>query len=253
MQLVKFKWKVIQMKTEIEEKTNDWYKKYYASKGESRNNLFNPEVKFQHLAYERCWIEAHQDIGLNSKILDVGGGGGHGLIRYIQAGFNPANLYSIDILSDRVMEAKNKLPDMVNIIHGDACNLNMFEDNTFDVVTSSTMFVQITDEKVANKIGSEMMRVLKEDGRLLIFDWRYDFWRGGYLAVKNSRLQRLFGEDISIRSIKKGQLVPPLGRFLSKHVPFIYFAIQALPFLTGLLCYEIEKVNKSKSASKHGN
>ena len=86
-----------------------------------------------------------------------------------------------------------------------------------------------------------MLRVLKDDGRLLIFDWRYDFWRKGYKAVNKSRLIDIFGKDIIIKRIFKGQLVPPLGRFLSKYVPSFYFLIHKLPFVTGLVCYEIVK------------
>jgi ubiquinone/menaquinone biosynthesis C-methylase UbiE len=229
------------MNFDKETETKEWYKSYYKKKGSSRNDLFNKQVQFQHLAYEKCWIDAHRNVSLTSKILDVGGGGGAGLIRYIQAGFDPNNLYLVDILEDRVYEAKNKLPSAANVIHGDASDLNGIESKSFDLVTSSTMFIQLTDEILAHKIGCEMMRVLKDDGRLLIFDWKYDFFRLGYMAVNNSRLMRIFGNDIIIKKTFKGQLLPPIGRFLSQYISSLYFITQKLPFATGLFCYEIVK------------
>lgn len=46
------------MKSE-QEKTRDWYKKYYQKKGLDRNDLLtNPEVLFQHLAFEKSVITA---------------------------------------------------------------------------------------------------------------------------------------------------------------------------------------------------
>ena len=138
-----------------EKETKEWYVKYYKRKGISRNDLFNEEVKFQHLAYEQCWIDAYRTVTLTSKILDVGGGNGVGLMKCIQAGFIPQNLYLIDIIKSRVDEAKNKLHCDVSVIHGDASNLNMIESFTFDVVTSSTMFIQLTDNILANLIGGE--------------------------------------------------------------------------------------------------
>ena len=229
------------MNFDKEAETKEWYKSYYEKKGSLRNNLFNKQVQFQHLAYEKCWIDAHRNVSLTSKILDVGGGGGAGLLRYIQAGFNPKNLYLVDIIEDRVNEAKNKLPSVISAIHGDASDLNAFESKFFDVVTSSTMFIQLTDEILANKIGCEMVRVLKDDGRLLIFDWKYDFFREGYMAVNNARLIRIFGNDVIIKVTFKGQLLPPIGRFFSQYASSLYFLIQKLPFATGLFCYEIVK------------
>ena len=225
------------MKTE--EQTSNWYTEYYAEKGILRNDIFQRDVLFQHLAYEKCWIEAHRNIPRHSKILDVGGGNGSGIIRYLQAGFSPDGLCMVDILEDRVAEARSKLPAGCNVQCGDASNLGIFKDSYFDVVTSSTMFIQLTDEKLAREIGREMIRVLADNGRLMIFDWRYDFWRSEYEAVNPQRLARIFGANIQIQTVTKGQLLPPLGRFLSKYCPSLYFLCQKVPYLSGLVCYEI--------------
>lgn len=221
--------------------TKLWYEDYYKKRGFDRNDLFNREVRFQHLAYENCWLEAFSKFSRKEKVLDVGGGGGAGLLRNIQAGFMPENLYLIDILDERVAEATKRLPNKVNIVHGDASSMTMFEDKFFNVVTSSTMFIQLLDESLAVRIGMEMMRVLKDDGTLLIFDWRYDFWKNEYRAVDKTRIKKIFNNSIAIEERIGGQIIPPLGRFLSKTMPSIYFCVQKLPFLQGLVCYVLRK------------
>ena len=67
----------------IEKETQNWYREYYLKKGKDRNDLLtNPEVLFQHLAFEDSVISAlRRATNLsretsNSKILDVGCGGG---------------------------------------------------------------------------------------------------------------------------------------------------------------------------------
>ena len=102
-------------KEELSQKTQDWYKDYYQKKGQYRNDLMtNPEVLFQHLAFEYAIISAlRKATNLNrksSKILDVGCGDGGSLARFIQWGFSPDNLYGIDIIRERINEAQKKIP-----------------------------------------------------------------------------------------------------------------------------------------------
>lgn len=68
----------------------------------------------------------------------------------------------------------------------DASCLN-FVDNTFDVVSESTMFVQVTDDYLASSIAGEMIRVTKTCGYIILIDWRYSKpWDKNYkgLSVK---------------------------------------------------------------------
>ncbi len=143
-------------------KTRDWYKDYYQKKGQARNDLLtNPEVLFQYLAFESAVISVlRKATNLNrksSKILDVGCGGGGSLLRFLQLGFTPENLYGIDILRERISDAQKNYPNL-NFICDDAGSMP-YESDMFDLVMESTMFVQLTDQELSQKIAQEMIRV----------------------------------------------------------------------------------------------
>jgi len=155
------------MRDDVEQKTDEIYKEYYNRKGgKIRNDLLkNPGVLFQSLAYDRAIISSFASTNLDTetaKILDVGCGKGGSVINLIRLGFSPHNLYGIDVLKDSIAEAKIKFPN-INWLHGDAGQIR-FEDNFFDCVMESTMFLQMTDDGLSGKIAKEMIRVTKRGG-----------------------------------------------------------------------------------------
>jgi len=236
-----------QKKNNEEKNTRDWYQNYSIQKGKHRNDLLrNPEVLFQSLAYDASVVYALRSSNIDPKtvmVLDVGCGGGGSLLNFIKLGFFPPHLTGIDILEERISRAKERFPD-VNFVHGDASSMD-FLDVSFDIVTESTMFMQLTDENLAQSIADEMIRVSKSKGHIILFDWRYSKpWDQNYKALSIKRIKRLFKveSETKIRGIFKGSLIPPLGRFISKRVPSFYFIVQALmPFLVGQLAVVLKK------------
>ena len=224
----------------IEKETQDLYKEYYLKKGKDRNDLLtNPEVLFQHLAFEYSVITALRSATNlsreTSRILDVGCGGGGSLTRLLQLGFQPENLYGIDLLQERIDEGGRNYPNL-NLTCGDAASMT-FESNMFDLVMESTMFVQITDEGLSQKISQEMLRVTKSGGYLMLIDWRYGKpGNMNYLAVSMKRINKMFsvGSLSDVICQTSGALVPPIGRAASKYLPSTYFLLRAMfPFLVG--------------------
>jgi ubiquinone/menaquinone biosynthesis C-methylase UbiE len=121
-----------------------------------------------------------------------------------------------------------------------------FLDNTFDLVFSSTMFVQITDDILSEKISTEMLRVAKPHGYIILSDWRYS--KPGnlhYKALSKKRISQLFcvRSRSEVCGVYKGALLPPLGRFLSsKKMSFAYFGLQLIfPFLVGQVTTVLQK------------
>lgn len=233
-----------------ERKTQDWYNDYYQKKGKDRNDLLtNPEVLFQHLAFEDSVMSAlRRAINLDRdshRVLDVGCGSGGSLTRFLQLGFVPANLYGIDIIKERVEEGRKKFPNL-NLICDDATSMS-FESNTFDLVMESTMFIQITDEELSQKIAEEMLRVTKPGGYLMLIDWRYGKPRNpNYLAVSMKRINKMFsvGSLSDVVCQTSGALVPPIGRAISKYIPSAYFLLRAMvPFLVGCKTTLLQKRN----------
>lgn len=178
--------------------------------------------------------------------------GGGSLIPLLQWGFDASMLYGIDIIEDRVINGKKQFPKM-NLVHGDASKMT-FIDEFFNLVMESTMFMQLTDSVLSEKIASEMVRVTKTNGFILLADWRYDFWKSEYLGLSNKRIRKLFkvNEMTEIYSQEPGQLIPPVGRRISEYFPSIYFLVQRLfPFLNGLIVTVLRK--KGRTSSSSGN
>ncbi|MCX5887947.1 MAG: methyltransferase domain-containing protein [Deltaproteobacteria bacterium] len=233
--------------TRSDHNTEEWYNRYYEKKGCNRNDLLrNPGVLFQYLSHEASIVSAVRAMNLTrelAKVLDVGCGGGGGTEIFMRMGFEPGNIYGIDILEDRVKEAVKKRPN-INFQHADASQM-LFEDEAFDLVYESTMFVQILDDNLARKIASEMIRVTKRRGYLMLADWRYN--RPGnseYKALSKKRMTKLFDIGTRCQLLKtfKGSLIPPVGRFLSQRIPSVYFLLQALlPALVGQVTYVLQK------------
>ncbi|MEG0259846.1 MAG: class I SAM-dependent methyltransferase [Lysinibacillus sp.] len=100
----------------------------------------------------------------NQKILFVGVGTGADLevIDY-------ANLHitAIDYSPDMLEKAKKKFKDSpINFLEMDAQNM-VFENETFDYVVASLILSVVPDE---NKCFQEMLRVLKHEGKIVVFD-----------------------------------------------------------------------------------
>ena len=228
-----------------QKQTVDWYEDYYATKGDDRNDpLRNPGVLFQNLAFEKSIVEALRTIHLDKswKILDVGCGAGFSMLRLLSYGLEPDRLHGIDIAENRIARGRHRQPAL-NFTLGDATAME-FPAKTFDLAMESTMFVQITDEAMADGIAQEMLRVVKPGGYIMLTDWRYSFGRQGYAPVSSERIARLFrvGTQTEVVCRKRGALLPPLGRALSRYLPSLYFPVcRLLPFLVGQVTVILRK------------
>ncbi len=234
------------MKT-IQAATRDWYSDYYARKGADRNSLLrNPEVLFQNLAQDAAMVRALRSIGADpgsTRVLDVGCGEGASLITFLRLGFAPGNLYGIDLQESRIRLAKGRFPGM-NFECGDATKL-VYASESFDLVCESTMFIQIVDDELSRQIASEMLRVTKPGGHVLLCDWRYSKpGSNAYKALTQKRIAGLFhaGSETVRCGVFRGPLVPPVGRFFSRRLPWAYFLVGGFfPFLVGQVTTVLRK------------
>lgn len=216
-----------------EQKTVDWYERYYEKFGENRNKLIlNPEVDWQHLSSRFALIRAIRSSRIEvsrAKLLDVGCGVGASLLPFLEFGAKNENLYGIEIQRERVVSANTDLP-FLKITHGDARAMP-YESQFFDVVFASTMFVQITDTELERDISAEMLRVTKIGGVVIINDWMLGNPRNpNYRAMSKKRIKSLFCDAgrCQYESMQRGALIPPIGRFLSRYAPSMYLFVHLL-------------------------
>lgn len=236
-----------------ESATHQYYQEYYEKRGANRNDMrTNRGVLFQKLAAEASLVRAVgaiQHDPQTARILDVGCGGGGDIYELIRLNYRCENITGIDILPERLAEAKDSWPQMC-FIQGDACRME-FEDGCFDLVFESTMFATLPDDVLSAGIAAEMVRVCKPGGYLLLRDWWTPKPRDtNYKALTKKRLGKLFavGGSTHLVGIYKGALVPPVGRFLSARLPSLYFLVAAMmPMLVGQVSYLLRKNEQSQS------
>lgn len=109
------------------------------------------------------WIIEEIDSSSN-KVLDVGGGTGR-ITKSIEENLNSGDVSLLDRSEEMLKEASKKNLD--NRVLGDSSSLP-FSNESFDTVICTDA---IHHFKNPEKSISEMVRVLKSDGKLIIFDF----------------------------------------------------------------------------------
>ena len=206
---------------------------YVKRQGDLRYSWFSPGHLFMIQERERqllAVLARHACAPLNAKkILEVGCGTGYWLREFVKWGARPEHIVGIDLLADRVAEAKRLCPDTVEIRCGSAAALS-FPDKTFDLVLQSTVFTSILDFEMKRQIACEMLRVLKEDGLILWYDYHANNPRNPDVrGVKKREIHQLFhGHRIILRRIT---LAPPLARLIAPHSWVVCQVLEWVPFL----------------------
>ena len=178
------------------------------------------------------------------KILEVGCGTGYWLREFIKWGARPENITGIDLLVDRVAEARYVCPEAVNIVYGNAVAL-AFPDATFDLVVQSTVFTSVLNAMMKQQMASEMLRVVKDDGFILWYDYHVNNpWNPDVRGVKRREISQLFpGCHLNLQRIT---LVPPLVRLLA---PYSWLACYMLGKIPWLCTHYLGLISKERQVS----
>jgi ubiquinone/menaquinone biosynthesis C-methylase UbiE len=157
-----------------------------------------------------------------ARVLDVGCGEGRWLRRFAQWGAVPENLAGVDLLPERIDAAREACPSDVRLFCCNAGELP-FSDQSFDVISSMSLFSSILAADLRAAVSAEMLRVLRSGGVVL---W-YDFFVNNpanpdVRGVGKAEIARLFsGCDVELARIT---VAAPLGRAVAT-VPFAYAAL----------------------------
>ena len=144
-----------------------------------------------------------------ARIADIGCGRGYWLEYF--ASWNPRSdtLYGIERDWVRVGSAQRRVK-RAHILVGDARDLP-WASSSFDLVSQFVVFTSVLDKADRRRIASEMLRVLKPQGRILWYDF---FALNSYRrtrAVRHAEIATLFPDcQIELRRVT---LAPPLARF----------------------------------------
>jgi SAM-dependent methyltransferase len=206
---------------------------YAKRQGDARYSWFSPGYLF--LVHERerqllALLKRYDFAPLAAKkMLEIGCGTGYWLREFIKWGARPENITGVDLLPDRVAEARRLCPGEVRVECGSAAKLS-FVDATFDLVLQSTVFTSVLDPAMKQQMASEMLRVMKGDGLILWYDYHVNnLWNPDVRGVKKQEIYRLFPSCwIELRRIT---LAPPLARWFAPHSWGLASLLERIPFL----------------------
>jgi phosphatidylethanolamine/phosphatidyl-N-methylethanolamine N-methyltransferase len=139
---------------------NSWNKLIYRIWSPIYDRIFNSGVflKARRQIFQQIPFKSDQ------KVLFVGVGTGADL-ELINT--SDLNIMAIDFSPDMLKQARKKFRNSsIKLIEMDAQNMD-FKDGTFDYVVASLILSVVPD---ADKCFKEMVRVLKIDGKIIVFD-----------------------------------------------------------------------------------
>jgi len=163
------------------------------------------------------------------RVLDIGCGRGQWLRDLVKWGARPERITGVDLLPDRVDEARQNSPAGVTILCGNAAQLD-FPDDTFDLVIQSTVFTSILDAALRQAVAAEMVRLVRPGGLILWYDYYFDNPSNPDVrGVRKSEIRGLFPQcSIDLRRVT---LAPPLARALAPYSTLACHCLEAFPFL----------------------
>lgn len=219
------------MEREIEEIKVRYAKRLENCASENYNPLL-PSVFMSHQELERMAItRIFSKLGASLyplNVLEVGCGNGANIAKLIKYGFDPNKIVGIDILGERIEDAKRNLPCGVSLILGDASQLNCI--NKFDLIYVSTVFSSILDSDTKSRLAKNIWNMLRPGGGIYWYDFIYNNPKNPDVrGLARSEVRALFPESKPI--FWSVTLAPPISRFVVKLHPCFYTLFNFFPFL----------------------
>lgn len=200
---------------------------YEKRQGAFRYSWFNQAYVFQSQELERDILAVLRAADFehlqDKRILEIGCGQGQWLNQLVKWGARPENVAGIDVLQNRVSQARQLCPQGVQIHCGNATRLP-FDIARFDLVVQFTVFSSILDMTVKEMVAREMLRVLKDGGLILWYDFFCDNPSNPDVrGIRKCEITHLFpGCHIDFHRVS---LAPPLCRLLA---PYSWLGCHAL-------------------------
>jgi SAM-dependent methyltransferase len=207
------------------------YAQREATRAEERYAYWQPANLFLIQQLERAIVQTLQRRDMlpltECRVLDVGCGDGFWLRFLLRLGAVPTNLYGIDLLENRVEQARLLAPNM-DLRVEDATALP-YREEYFDIVTQFTMFTSILSPEIKQRIGGEMLRVLQPGGIVLWYDFVMNPRNKDTQGIGAAELRALF-PDCDYR-FSRVTLAPPLTRMLARRSWLACYLLEKMPLL----------------------
>lgn len=193
----------------------------------------NPAHLFMMQERERATLALLKREGLlplaGRSVLEVGCGGGQWLQDLVRWGAEPHHVHGVDLLSERVVQARRVAAPEVAVVQGSGSALP-FAPGTFDVALQATVFSSILDDAMRLAMANELTRVLRPGGAVLWYDLRVNNPRNPEVRrVSRAEIAGLFpGWRIALERVT---LAPPLTRALAARAAPAARLLATVPWL----------------------
>ncbi len=190
---------------------------YAGRHDDQRNSWFRAGHLFMIQSRERRLLGILEKYRLSSlghvSILEVGCGTGYWLRQFINWGMQPENIHGVDLVEERISEARRLCPNTVHLTCGSAAKLD-YTDNQFDLVLQSTVLTSVLDQDMQAQIASEMLRVVKIGGAIIWYDFHVNNPRNSNVrGVNKKEIRKLFPNcELQLHRVT---LAPPIARMLA--------------------------------------
>lgn len=212
-------------------------RKYYAKRIiEHKGNLSNwlmPASLYMLQRREEEMMKLTHKLGIKEfskkSLLEVGCGNGSWISRWTNLGIPQSSLYGIDIM-EKYVEASKELTAFPSNMQVSSVTQLPFANDTFDIISQSTVFTSILDSQARREGTGELLRVLKKGGCVFWYDFRYPSPKNPNVRkVDKKELLSLFSNcEIHLVSLT---LLPPLIRKLSPLSFTLCRLLEKIPFL----------------------
>jgi ubiquinone/menaquinone biosynthesis C-methylase UbiE len=208
----------------------------YARRQEAPHGVYsflNPSYVLQVQERESELLSMLSQHGVDSlegkRILEIGCGIGYWLRSFLQWGALPENVVGIDLLPERIEQARKLCPHGVGLECGNATAID-YPEASFDLVLQSTVLTSILDPEMRQQIAGEMLRALRPGGFALWYDFFVDNPRNPDVrGIRSGEIRNLFPDcQIYLRRIT---LAPPIGRLVGQYSPFMYLLLSRIKIL----------------------
>lgn len=166
---------------------NNFYENSYTEE----DRLTGDKMHYVEFITTTSYIDKYLKSG--DKILEVGAGTGAYSLYYADKGYDVNAIELVEANVD-VMESKIKDGMKINAIQGNALDLSMYEDNTFDVTLVLGPLYHLFKKDEEEKAIREAIRVTKKGGKILVafilFDLNMLVW-----GFQNKNIYDNYGED----------------------------------------------------------
>ena len=207
----------------------------YARRTEpSRYSWFNRAHLLASQEIERAILSALARHGRTSlqplALLEIGCGRGVWLREFAKWGASPENIHGVDLLTDRIAEARRLCPAEMTLRCANAAQLD-YPDGRFDLVWQSMLFTSVLDAGLRRAIAREMVRVLRPGGLILWYDYHVNNPRNRDVrGVPRREIHQLF-PDCAIE-LERLTVAAPLARWLAPRGRLWLAMARAVPWLT---------------------